>query len=539
MYKKLVSTVFGLILGSTLPALADTTFLDQGWTDDERAKFYHTPQGSHIMPVDWFLALESPEMSGRFSDIDYLSRFGFIAPDLPGQTAQFPVGLAVDDETGQVGLTCAACHTSNVRIGGQTYRIDGAPAQLDFDTFYQSLAQSVTLTLIDPSRFDRFANALSVTDDAAKTTLRNDLTAFNVLMTADAVLRKPSVVSGFGRVDALTQIVNALAVRDQGLPQNLFPVASPVSYPPLWLASELEFVQWNPIAASPLVRNSGQVLGVFGRTSIGPDAGASAFESTIRLAEVHKIEQWLKALKPPVWDEDIMGAIDRDLAGQGQSLFSEKCSGCHNMAPYRRTDPADNFFGKTFIKIGRIDFRKVGTDPAYVQNLLTRSIATNRTTAPLFEGAPMVPAASFFGRVVAATLDKALNAAGLSPDEIIAMNGYRFRTGEDGKPEPYLPPRLTDIKASPLAGVWATGPYFHNGSVPTIYEVLSPADRRDVFWTGSNQLDLDRLGYDSDEAQGRFRFDTSLPGNSNAGHDYGSVLSHDGRMAIIEYLKTQ
>ncbi len=539
MYKKLVSAVFGLISGFPLAALAETAFLDQGWSDDMRAQFYHTPQGSHIMPADWFLALESPDGSSRFSDMDYLSRFGFVASDLPGQAEQLPVGIAIDREAVQVGLNCAACHTANVQVGTQTFRIDGAPARLDFDTYYQTLAQAVTLTLVDPSRFDRFAETLSATDDAAKAALKQELTAFNVSITGDAVLRKPVLESGFGRVDALTQIINALAVRDQELPRNLFPVASPTSYPPLWLTPELEFVQWNPIAASPILRNGGQVLGVFGSTSIGADAGVKAFDSTVRVNELHQFEEWVSALKPPVWDEEIMGPIDRDMAERGKALFAKNCSGCHNMAPYRRTDPADNYFGKTFIEIGRIDYRKVGTDPAYLQNLLTRTIATNATTAPLFDGAPMVPATAFFGRIVAASLDKAILASGFTQEEVVALHGYRFRTGEDGQPVPYLPPRVTDIKASPLAGVWATGPYFHNGSVPTVYEVLSPSDRRDVFWTGGNQLDLDRLGYESDEAPGLFRFDTSLPGNGNAGHDYGSVLSHDERMDVIEYLKTQ
>ncbi len=539
MYKSLISAILLLTLGAPLPSAAGPAFLDQGWTEDLRAAFYFTPQGSQMMPADWFRALERPDGTSRFAEIDYLTRFGFIAADLPDQSAEFPVGVTVDPETRQVGLTCAACHTANVRVGDQTLRVDGAPAHLDFDSFYQALALSVQLTLLDPQRFDRFAAALSVADAAAKAKLLTELTAFNLTLTADAVLRKPDVPSGFGRVDALTQIINALAVRDQGLPRNLYPVAAPTSYPPLWLAPELEFVQWNPIAASPIARNGGQVLGVFGMTSIGSDAAASAFQSSIRLNDLYAIEQWLQSLTPPVWDEEIMGPIDRALAEEGKALFAATCSGCHNMAPYARSDPADNFFGKTFIKIGRVDFRKVGTDPAYMQSLLTRSVATNATTAALFDGAPIVPAPEFFGRVVAAAVGTALRASGLSQEDIFAMNGYRFSTGADGKPVPYTPPGVTDLKASPLAGVWATGPYLHNGSVPTVYEVLSPSDRRDVFWTGGKELDLDMLGYASDEAPGRFRFDTRLPGNGNRGHDYGAKLSHDQRMAIIEYLKTQ
>jgi hypothetical protein len=109
-----------------------------------------------------------------------------------------------------------------------------------------------------------------------------------------------------------------------------------------------------------------------------------------------------------------------------------------------------------------------------------------------------------------------------------------------GQPTPYLPESLTMLKAGPLDGIWASGPYLHNGSVPTIYELLSPvAERRAVFWTGGRELDRERLGFVSDDAPGRFRFDTALPGNRNIGHEYPPRgLTHDERMALVEYLKT-
>ena len=236
-----------------------------------------------------------------------------------------------------------------------------------------------------------------------------------------------------------------------------------------------------------------------------------------------------------------MGPIDHELASQGEALFREHCATCHNMAPYARTDPADNFFGATFIRIGRVDYRKVGTDPTYVQSLLSREIATNATTAALFGGAALVPAPTFFAGTVSAAMRRAIDDAGLGQQEVLELNGYRFRAGPDGRPVPYQAPSLTGLKAGPLAGAWATGPYLHNGSVPTIYELLSPVEeRRAVFWTGGRSLDLRRLGYESGDAPGRFRFDTRLPGNRNSGHLFPEDgLDHDDRMAVIEYLKTQ
>ncbi len=546
MRLSLAITASIFVLSSTAHAETDSggvIFTEQGWNAALRDQFYYTPQGSHMMPADWFAVLEQPSGMGRFGDPEFLKKYGFIEPDGVSDlnTEGYPIGVATDAATNHVGLTCAACHTANVEVGGELVRIDGAPGHLDFDAFFRDLALAVRLTLLDEKRFERFAAALGQTTPDGAAQLKAELAAFDTKITAEAVLRRPTLASGYGRVDALTQIVNSLAVRDQEKPVNLYPVAAPTSYPALWLTPELEFVQWNPIGSSPIARNGGQVLGVFGNTNLSRDAGEQAFSSTMLLSELHEMEEWLTMLEPPKWDEGRMGAIDEELAEQGEALFSANCSGCHNMAPYERTDPADNHFGKTFVKIGRIPFWKVGTDDVYSRSLLVRQIVTNETTAALFEGATAVPAIAFFGGAVSASVQRAMDDAQLSLEQKVALNGFRFQTDESGNPVPYEVPRFDGLKAGPLAGVWATGPYLHNGSVPTVYELLSPQEgRRKVFWTGGRELDTVALGYNSDAAPGRFRFDTALPGNGNQGHYYPPAgFNHIERMAVIEYLKTQ
>lgn len=535
------------------PAMTDEpVYLDQGWSEELREMFYFTPQGSRMMPNAWFRALETLAGDGRFSDPANLAKYGLIAPigehDL--NPDGYPVGFAIDPAPGApgvgpaVGLTCAACHTAAVTVDGRSIRVDGAPANFDFDSFFQDLARVVQVTLVDEERFKRFAGAVLGEDltpeNAAR--LKGGFAMFQVDFTAEAALRRPALQSGFGRVDALTQIVNSLAVRDQNVTANLFPVEAPTSYPPLWLAPDLEFVQWSPIAASPIGRNSGEVLGVFGHANLNPASGAP-YESTILLDQLASMEAWLTELSPPAWDEEIMGDIDQAQAKAGKALFEKNCSGCHNMAPYKRTDPAKNFFGKDFIEIGRVNYRAVGTDPAYIESLLFRLVKTNAITAPGFGDKPMVPAAEFFISTVAKVVGKAMADQGMSQDTQIALHGFRFTKGDDGKPVPYSPTKetLMQLKAPPLAGVWATGPYLHNGSVPTVYELLSPpSERRAVFWTGGREVDREQLGFVSDEAQGLFRFDTSLRGNGNMGHEFPkNGLSPDERMAIIAFLKTQ
>ncbi len=571
-----IFSVFGalcLLLAGTGGASAESglTYLEQGWKEDLRADFYFTPQGSRIMPYGWFLALESLDGQGRFSDPDHLARYGLIPPDGPHplNPGGLPIGftieplesrprpspaqsglayLALEPDPGGtqasdrfLGLTCAACHTSTVTVDGRPIRIDGAPANFDFDSFYADLAAAVSLTLFDPERFHRFAaSILEVDTPTGAAALRLQFAEFEAKIAGDAAIRRPELQSGFGRVDALTQIVNAVAATDQGEPANLRAVAAPTSYPPLWLTPQLEFVQWNPIAASPIGRNGGQVLGVFGNAALKGEP-QDWYSSSILLKELHALERWVAQLKPPDWDEAIFGSIDQTLAAEGAELFRKSCAPCHNMAPYRETDPAANFFGKTFIEIGRVDYKTVGTDPAYVEALTLRLVRTNEATAPLLGGQGVVPAANFFLKSVGAVIGRAMSEAGLTDEEKAALNGFRLRRTPSGRPAPYTPPSIRDLKASPLAGAWATGPYLHNGSVPTIYELLSPvAERRKVFWTGGRELDREKLGFVSSSAPGRFRFDTSLRGNGNGGHLYPSRgLEHRERMAIIEYLKTQ
>jgi RoxA-like, cytochrome c-like/Cytochrome C oxidase, cbb3-type, subunit III len=98
----------------------------------------------------------------------------------------------------------------------------------------------------------------------------------------------------------------------------------------------------------------------------------------------------------------------------------------------------------------------------------------------------------------------------------------------------------------PLDGIWLRGPYLHNGSVPTLRELLEPAaKRRAVFYRGYDVIDRTRVGFISDvpEENGRkyFKYDTRLPGNGNFGHEgeeYGTYLANDDKDAVVEYLKT-
>jgi mono/diheme cytochrome c family protein len=120
-----------------------------------------------------------------------------------------------------------------------------------------------------------------------------------------------------------------------------------------------------------------------------------------------------------------------------------------------------------------------------------------------------------------------------------------------------VPVPLPQYKARPLAGIWAAGPFLHNGSVPTIYQLLLPAGQRDKkFFVGTRDFDPVNLGL-STRPSGKegFWLDTSITGNSNVGHEFrkgyirwksgsppqygviGPEWTDEERGDIIEYLK--
>lgn len=91
-----------------------------------------------------------------------------------------------------------------------------------------------------------------------------------------------------------------------------------------------------------------------------------------------------------------------------------------------------------------------------------------------------------------------------------------------------------------LAGVWTTAPYLHNGSVPTLFDLLSPPDQRPkTFPLGHREFDPKKVGYVTDVPKPLWVFKTREAGNSNVGHPFGTDLSEADKWALIEYLKTK
>ncbi|MDP9784008.1 di-heme-cytochrome C peroxidase [Pseudomonas fluorescens] len=550
-------------------------YLDQ-WSAAERQTYYFTPQGTQVkgLRYDWFTALELPFSQQRFASPEYLARFGFLvdpaqkaSPDNPGN---LPVGFARHQNPGSseqfLDITCAACHTGELRFKGQAIRIDGGSAQhvlpssvptLRGGSFGQALVASLASTYYNPWKFERFARQVLGKDyDARHEELRK---AFKVSL--DTFLRVAwndthrglyPTEEGPGRTDAFGRIANA-SFGDAISAENYRVANAPVDYPQLWDIWTFDWVQWNGSAQQPMARNVGEALGVGATLSFfdaqgKPLQGDARYPSSVRVRDLNKIEETLQLLKPPVWPEALLGAIDKPLAAKGRALFSENCAGCHvpkvvqgpdrpvqqlHMLPVQviGTDPgtANN------IADHRFDLTSLQWDPAELAKLEVQLHPT--PTEPL--DLSQLSVAKGLAYVTAFVENRAYRDAGVTPAERPALDGFGLPIGVR---------ELRAYKARPLAGVWATPPFLHNGSVPTIYQLLSPQDERaTTFYKGNFEYDPRHLGYRTEAFTNGFLFDTRITGNHNSGHEFragergngviGRLLQPQERWALLEYLK--
>src|SRR5258707_675818 len=189
------------------------------------------------------------------------------------------------------------------------------------------------------------------------------------------------------------------------------------------------------------------------------------------------IQEFLRSKRPPKYPFP----VDSGLAAKGQIIYAKDCAYCHAIAPGTRVGTV-------------IDVSEVGTD-------------ANRLDTWTAEAARIA--------------NQKVASLGITRKDMVKTNGYQ---------------------SVPLDGLWLRAPYLHNGSVPNLRELLEPQARRTkIFWNGFDVYDSANVGFDTQSAEARrvgFRFDTSLKGNGNQGHLYGTKLSAAEKQALLEYMKT-
>ncbi|MEE4192415.1 MAG: di-heme-cytochrome C peroxidase [Halieaceae bacterium] len=575
----------------TQETIHEVRYLNRGWDDTARQHYYFTPQGTELLGLDyaWLVNLELPLSKQRFASADAMRGWGFIVD--PGQLASpsnpgnLPVGMTQhynpDADTQRLDLTCALCHTGELHYRGVALRIDGGQAIQSVSTatrgeFITSLAAAALETYLNPAKWNRFADRTVGSDPDKRAALRSDFGHFlagiwEFVRGVGAPKWYPTT-EGRGRTDAVGRIANVVFGRDLRKPDNYRPADAPVSYPFLWDIWRFDWVQYTGFTNQAMARNVGESLGVLAPIALVDETGALLPEeefgkTTINVHGMHCIETVLRDLEPPRWPEDVLGKIDVERARRGKDLFADQCVFCHGphpAEPYRwpvATGPGENpakqaeadwqwdmagevtrIDGKDY----RVDWRQsvwalpwlstevIGTDATAADNYMD-----NRYDATtLLPGSEPVGAGDglqvLLNRVVPLLYANNDIDGTLVPDY-------------DGLNVPFRIVNQRAYKSRPLHGVWATPPYLHNGSVPTLHDLLSPQRARPAsFYVGHREYDPGKLGYVTDQRPGSFLHDTRVTGNGNGGHLFTDVdapgrigrrLSEGERTDLLEYLK--
>jgi len=543
----LVGSVF-LVYRVYHPALppevvfSDTGQMNNGvWTEAERQRYYHLTQGSQIMPYNWFVALEQPGISEKalFIAPEYTTQFRLIPdPNTISNPDRLPVGFAKDEpdpvtNIENVGLTCAACHTAQLTYKGTGLRIDGAPGKVNFDDFLFRLVLTTTDTTLNQSKFERFArrvlkdqynpaNAKRLKEDV-KSFLGQRLKPIVDQMGSDFGSGKKPVKGGFGRIDALGAGGNRLyGALDK---KNLRTLNAPVKAMSLWYINRYNWVQTNGSIRQPMARNMIEALAV-NASLVFPEPKKDRYISSVRLRNMSELEDFASRFTAPVWPGNILGKLDEEAVIRGEPLYKKYCAACHEPQMENKPEPNDPVavkYNQTFFVLRLFPLNVIGTDPLDAANFAERTL----DASSIDEGKD-VPGAKIIALVLSSTQSRQYENLGIPIEEQEKLNGFRANNLRACKAYP----------ARPLAGVWANSPYLHNASVPNLYQLLLPAAQRvKKFYTGDLEFDPVNVGYVSDGKQGGFEVDTTIPGNWNTGHEYGTSLNHQQRMDLIEFLK--
>jgi hypothetical protein len=404
---------------------------------------------------------------------------------------QLPVGMSQRRYLGfdVVWLNCAFCHAGTVRETPQSEpRVYAAmPANtFDFRAFMRFLFATGEDRRFTPQDILRQIDTIRKREGLRKLPLIDRL-----------VLRFYGIYYMRERILTLRDRLNFIGEQPEwgpGRVDTFNPLKAYFNFPPEKLAKEerigtTDFPSiWNQGQRETLKMNlhwDGNNVSLEERNRSAA-MGTGITPPTGDRKSLKRVADWLRKLDAPVYPF----RINKELAGQGAPVYKKYCVECHG------ADGKD-FRGEAVGKV--VPIEDIGTDRR---------------------------------RLDSYTYDVAVN-------QNLIFAGY----GE----ERFSHFRKTFGYAnSPLDGVWLRAPYLHNGSVPTLRELLEPSSARPAkFYRGYDVYDQKKVGFVSDIAEEKgqkyFLYDTAEPGNSNKGHEgkrYGTELSNAEKEALVEYLKT-
>ncbi|HVK55402.1 MAG TPA: hypothetical protein VM532_10285 [Burkholderiales bacterium] len=408
-----------------------------------------------------------------------------------GKDKDLPVGVSKRRYQGvdRVFLNCAACHTSTVRDKPDSIArvISGMPANafniMAFETFFFRCGA-------DP----KFTASYLIPEMQRLGADLDLLDRYVVYPVAIAIMRDRvlTLAGRFKFVDTQpawgpgrVDTFNSAKVIFNFPMDRVHPseLAAPADFPSIWNQRPRK------------VRDDGEPMQLHwdgNNTSVEERNKSAAFGTgttppTIDLKRIGRVEDWLLDAQPPAFEEHF--PVDKNLVARGLIVYKNYCASCHGVN-------GTNFKGEFVGKVTPLE--EIGTDRRRLDSY-TYELAVNQSS--LYAGYP-----------------------------------WRFQHFR----------KTFGYANMPLDGLWLRAPYLHNGSVPTLRDLLEPSSRRPkVFYRGNDLYDPVKVGFVSAKAEegGRqyFKFDTTVMGNSNVGHEgkqYGTELSNREKAALVEYLKT-
>jgi hypothetical protein len=460
--------------------------------DDPLAHFEHGSIGSETangLPTLVFKAL--PVLYADRMGPEGWGHFGLLSQ--PGD--DLPIGFSRRVVTGveRVWLNCSVCHVGTYRLpgDGEQHLVYGAPSNnlrlYELIRFFIDVGRDPGFTA------DRLVAAI---DGGA---VDGNLNVFERAVYRHIVFpRVQAALLGLGEQLAFVErqadwgpgrvdTFNPYKAMQFGFPMDEGSISEVAlngssDFPSLWMQRPREGMNlhWDGNNSSVAERNLSAAL------------GAGVTPVTVDRAAIHRVEQWMRDLPAPKFPAG--ARIDAAKAKRGAAVYGEYCAVCHGMK-----DPGSGRYdydrGRHRLLGQVVALPEIGTDPGRWASY-----------TPDFAGA-----------------------------QNLLYAGYPWRFAHFRKTDGYA--------SAPLDGIWARSPYLHNGSVPTLRDLLEPAYRRPGLWyRGSDAFDPVRVGYVSDAGAKRaFRYDTGVPGNGNAGHEgraYGTALPNADKDALVEYMKT-
>ena len=575
-----------------------------------------------------------------------------------------PVGLVKDEYKGNdyVGFTCAACHTTQINYQGVGMRIDGAPALADMESMLLALEKSLfaSLETNNTEKFNRLVEATGVEDKKTFSQLLTktykDIRFYNCanqpIHPNFKLQEKPKDYNrchkeaevlhyGYGRLDAVGRIYNRTLLHIGGKDENgsllettktISPTA-PVSYPFLWDTPQHDFVQWNGLLENnlgfigSLARNTGEVVGVFATIDVKLKKDKIEYPSSVEVRNLVRLEDQLKGLWSPLWTElsvsnrgplpDIKETCQAGTdicADKGEVIFKEYgCAACHQSI--QRTDKNRKVVAqlssleiiKTDSNMARHALESCGNSGLILQEIQKSGAPTcpsDQKYSDEYDPKTAIPALTGVETLTAGVLKEGIfNNFYLTLQSIGEVFKSLFSDDQQYRHVDFERVNkgfLNAYKARPLNGIWATAPYLHNGSVPTLYDLLLPACdlaessqtlninsnmnrcRPNLFAVGRREFDPIKVGFvssvtdsihtaEGDNNPSLYIFNTGKYGNHNGGHEYAAgkdpvppvletgefkkynsdkskvtfsqwkikpALNREQRLNLVEYLKT-